>query len=45
MKQSFVANVIALSEAMAMTDASKHRGEAVEDSPSSQEFVVPVEKI
>ena len=43
-KQSFVANVVALSEAMAMTDASKRRGEAVEDSASSQE-IVPVEKI
>ena len=43
-KQSFVANVVALSEAMAMTDASKRRGEAVEDSPSSQEFI-PVEKV
>ena len=42
--QLFVANDIALSEAMAMTDASKRRGEAVEDLSSSQEFV-PVEKI
>ena len=44
MKQSFVANVIALSEAIAMTDASKRRGEAVEDLSPSQEFV-PVEKV
>ena len=43
-KQSFVANVIALSEAIAMTDASKRRGEAVEDLSSSQEFV-PVENV
>ena len=43
-KQSFVANVIALSEAIAMTDASKRRGEAVEDLSPSQEFV-PVEKV